>query len=212
MSKQARKTVKIKNLDTYGHEFVLRRLHSFEKDLTICLTGMKLKNSNHVTHAYFPALATCFGFIEFLTSLYHGAIKSMGWSQVSTWAVNYLPQPDYNQNTMRLFFNAFRHPVAHRGIANGVWLDTNRNLSSGHRYSWIVKADARRPAINILSENGILSKDPPWDCPYDHRFHIHLRSLRVDLRQAAKCYAKELCSCKKLQKKFQNCMNILYPI
>lgn len=200
----------IDNPAVFARKFVLARLGGFAKDMQICLTPHKLKPSG-VTHAYFPALASCCAIIEYLTALYCGSINGLGWRQVSNWAHRYLPQPDYDEDAVRVLVEAFRHPVAHRGIASGVWVDRNPELGHRRRLTWKVFANSRRPAIRVVSENGFLTKDPPWDCRYTHRVHIHLRAMKVDIQRAAKRYVREIASSKTLQNNFLACMRQLYP-
>jgi hypothetical protein len=199
----------IDNPGEFAREFVQGRLGGFEKDMQICLTRRKLNGG--ITHAYFPALASCCGIIEYFTALYFGKIKGIGWRQIADWTHRYLPQSGYDEDTVRILVQVFRHPVAHRGIASGVWIDRNHSSTNVRRLTWKVLADTRRPAISIVPENGTLTKDPPWDCPYTHRVHIHLKAMKVDIRNAANRYIREIASNKNLQNNFLACMRQLYP-
>ena len=196
---------------TFASRFIKERLAGFEKDMRICLTPVKSKTRSGVTHAYFPALAACCGIMEYLAALYRGKIRGMGWQQVADWAQVYLPQPDYDRETIRILVEAFRHPVAHRGIASGVWVDRSQGAGRGRRLTWKVSADAKRPACEIVAENGQLIRDPPWPCPYTHRVHIHLRGMWVDLRKAANLYSNQIATNPQLEANFNACMSQLYP-
>lgn len=196
----------------FAERFVLDRMAGFEKDIDICLTPMPSKTRPGPTHAYFPALASCCGTLEYLAGLYKGGrLDTIGWRDVAGWARQYLPQPDYDENTMRIFVEAFRNSIAHRGIASGVWIDRKTGDGHGRRFTWKVLADSRRPAISFVEEQKALVGDPPWPCPYSHRAHIHLRSLSVDIRRGAFAYAKDVRADAKLAKKFFECMKELYP-
>jgi len=175
----------------FAKQFVLARLSGFEKDIEICLTPIPSNARSGLTHAYFPALATCCGTIEYLTAMHFGRVDGLGWRDVSRWASTYLPQPQYGEDTVRVFFEAFRNSVAHRGIASGIWRDQKPGPGHGRRITWKVFADARRPSIRIVAEAGTLKNDPPWPCKYSHRVHIHLKSLALDIREAATRYAAE---------------------
>ena len=102
------------NSSRFARRFVMSRLGGFEKDMQICLTPIQAKGRSGLTHAYFPALGACCATLEYLAGLYRGNLRGVGWRDVATWAQNYLPQPDYNAETVRILFEAFRHPVAHR--------------------------------------------------------------------------------------------------
>ena len=195
----------------FASNFVLSRLAGFEKDIQICLTPIPSNTRWGPTHAYFPALAACCGTIEYLTAMQCGRVNGLGWRDVAAWANTYLPQPDYHEDAVRVFFEAFRNSVAHRGIASGIWRDQKPGPGHGRRITWKVLADARRPAIRLVAENGTLKNDPPWPCKYTHRVHIHLKSMTVDIREAARRYAKDVSTNRDLQTSFTSCMRTLYP-
>lgn len=195
----------------FAKKFVLARLDGFEKDIHICLKPAPSKSRPGPTHAYFPALATCCGFLEYLTVLYRGSTNSPGWRNISNWALRYMRQPDYNEERVRILVEHFRHSVAHRGIATGVWVDREPGPEMGRRLTWKVSADALRPSIHIVPEANTLVRDSPWPCSYTHRVHIHLRALAIDLREGARSYAQDVSGATALQEKFFECMHRLYP-
>ncbi|MCP3669454.1 MAG: hypothetical protein GY814_03255 [Gammaproteobacteria bacterium] len=201
----------IDNLPAFAKRFVLGRLSGFEKDISICLTPTTLKDTKTVTHAYFPALGACCGTIEYLTALYHGNMNNIGWQQVVSWAEVYLPQADYNEDVIRVLFGVFRHPVAHRGISSGIWVDRNQGQGLGRRMTWKVLANSKRPPIRIVPENKKLVSDPPWPCQYSHRVHIHLKTLKADIIDSANRYIEDLGDSPVLQNSFLSCMRQLYP-
>lgn len=196
---------------SFAPKFVLARLAGFEKDCEICLTPMPSKTRRGMTHAYFPTLSACCSFIEYLTALHRGNINGVGWPDVAEWAQQFLPQPDYDSDVARVLFQAFRHPIAHRGISSGVWIDRNPGPGRERRLTWKVLANGRRPSVRILAENGQLETDPPWPCLYTHQVHIHLRTLKVDIRNGARLYAKRVGKDPELQDRFAACMRQLYP-
>lgn len=198
------------DMPAFADRFIQARLQGFEKEMKVCLTPMRSESSKAPTHAYLPALAACCGLLEYLTGLYRGRLEGNGWQQIAEFAVRYLPQPDYDEETVRILFQVFRHPIAHRGIASGIWVDRNHGPGKGRRMTWQVSADAKRPACEILPETGRLTRDPPWPCLYTHRGHIHLRSMWVDIRNAAKRYSEDVAD-QQLLARFVECMKRLYP-
>jgi hypothetical protein len=197
-----------------GPEFALRfiegRISGFEKDIGICLTPTDSKDRAGKTHAYFPALAACCGLLEYVTALERGNVEGIGCNEVSRWALKYMLQPDYDDDTVRILFNAFRHSVAHRGIASGVWVERVQGRAP-RRVTWAVHANSKRPSCRLLAEAGVLKRHPPWPCRYTHRMHIHLKRLQSDLVAGVRLYAQTLQGDTKLQSSFEKCMNQLYP-
>jgi hypothetical protein len=195
----------------FAPRFIEGRLVGFEKDMRICLTPVPSPVENKTTVAYFPALAACCSTLEYFVALHRGNLNATGWQQVAVFAAAYLPQPDYDAETIRVLFQAFRHPVAHRGIASGVWVDQAAGPGRGRRLIWHISAGSKRPACQLAAETGVLSKDPPWPTPYSHRVHIHLGRLWLDIKSAAIAYAKEVAEEPRLQAHFEACMRRLYP-
>ena len=198
------------NISQFAPSFLKGRLRGFQKDMEICLKGIKSKERAGNTHAYFPALMTCCGMLEYLAGLYAGRIEGLSYKQVIPYSEKYLPQPDYDPETIRVLFTAFRNTVNHRGIASGVWVDQHPN-KPGRRLTWKVKANAVRPAIVVVEEDGELIFDSPWPCKHTHRVHIHLGRLWRDIRDSVDGYISELRESKDLQENFDKCMKKLYP-
>jgi hypothetical protein len=197
--------------ERFARQFVLDRLAGFAKDIDICLTPVPSKTRTGSTHAYFPALAACCGTLEYVSALFRGRIDGLGWPDVWNWSQQYLPQPAYGEDPIRVLVEAFRHAVAHRGIATGVWIDQKNGATLGRRLTWKIFENDFRPAVRVVSEEGTLITDPPWPCAYTHRVHIHLRSLADDINTGANAYAEDLLQNKQLVEKFYACMRKLYP-
>jgi len=193
----------------FARKFLLGRLEGFEKDIRICLTPLHLEGATTPTHAYFPAFAACCGTLEYLAALLRGRTNGLGWRDVSDWAQRFLPQPDYTQDTVRVLIEAFRNAVAHRGIASGVWVD--RRQGANRRLTWRLTAASSRPSVAILPEKGALVLDSPWECPYTHRVHIHLKAMSMDIREGLKQHADSFASDDNLVQHFSQCMQQLYP-
>lgn len=195
----------------FAERFIRSRVDGFDKDVRICLTPVAAKGRKGVSHAYFPALGACFGTLEYLAGLYHGNLRGIGAQHLGRWAQRYLPQPDYDDESIRILFDAFRHPVAHRGIASGVWIDHKPGPTHGNRLTWKVLADSRRPACRVVAEPSELKRDPPWPCRYTHRVHIHLGALAADISEGAIRYGQEVAAHDDLKAKFTRCMEQMYP-
>jgi hypothetical protein len=193
----------------FAKHFLESRLSGYRKEMRICLTPVASPSRAGGTHAYFAALGASCGFLEYMAALFSGHVNGVGWQQVAAWTARFMPQPDYDRETTRVFFSAFRHSVAHRGIATGIWVD--RKMTPHNRITWKLLADSRRPACTLVAESGHLVKDPPWPCKYTHRMHIHLRGLERDLAIALPGYVSAIATEPKLLENFSSCMRQLYP-
>ena len=198
------------DIGTFANAFVTTRTAGFLKDMEICLTHTP-NGAGGVTHAYFPALATCCAFLEYMTGLARGRLNGTGWREVAAWAARHLRQPDYSEATIRVLMEAFRNSVAHRGIATGIWRDRSDGGRETRRITWMLSELGGTPACQLIEEAGVLERDPPWPCPYTHRMHIYLRSLADELAAGARRYADTLLADADVQQRFENAMRTLYP-
>jgi len=199
------------SIGSFAPRFIMGRLEGFTKDMKICLTPALLPDRKKKTHAYFPALAACCATLEYFVALHRGNLNAAGWPDVAAFAERYMRQPDYDRETIRVLICAFRHAVAHRGIATGVWVDQQPGNQQGRRVVWKITASTKRPACQLTAEAGVLTRDPPWPTPFTHRMLIHLGALWIDIREAARQYATEVASDGPLQGNFDRCMQRLYP-
>jgi hypothetical protein len=192
----------------FARKFVEGRLQGFRKDIAICLTDTWLDDK--LTHAYFPALGSCCGTIEYLSGLYEGRLQDLGFQHWWTFAQKYLDAA-YDNDRMRVLYQAFRHSIAHRGIASGIWLDPHNN-ALGRRTTWEISESNVAPAINVVARpGGKLVSDPPWETPYTHRVYIHVGRLAEDIVDAASRYVVDLIASEPMLVKFYQCMEELYP-
>lgn len=201
----------INNPGGFAKKFVLARLAGFEKDMEICLRPIPSKTRDGDTHAYFPALTASCGTLEYFAAMYSGRVKGLGCKNVSDWSKIYMPQPDYNEELIRVLFDAFRNSVAHRGIASGVWIDKRPGPTFKRRLTWKISEERFNPSICVIEENGKLVNDPPWPCEYTHRVHIYLASLIDEIKAGAIKFADDLEIKPDLHKNFYSCMEKLYP-
>ena len=201
------------NPAAFAPDFVRGRIRGFQKDIGICLTGIPSTTRDGLTHAYFPALAACCSTLEYLAGLYLGKAafkRALGHKDIADYSRRFLPQPDYDDSVIRILVDAFRHAVAHRGIATGVWVDQHPD-TQGRRLVWKIYENGEAPAIQIKEDHGVIDKDPPWKCRYTHRVHIHLAALAKDICDSAERYLAALVAEPELQRKFMDCMKRLYP-
>lgn len=185
-------------------------MEGFAKDMRICLTGVPIPGRKDLTHAYFPALAVCCGTLEYLSGLNAGKLDGLGWRQVSAYAQAFLKQPDYEEDSIRILFEAFRNSVNHRGIASGVWVDRHPHRN-GRRVTWNVHSDTRRPALELRHVPGVIKHDSPWECPYTHRMQIRLGRLWRDIYESVDGYVAAVQAEPARQRRFEQCMRELYP-
>ncbi|MGH7930168.1 MAG: hypothetical protein ACREQV_20515 [Candidatus Binatia bacterium] len=198
------------DIAAFGYAFVSTRTIGFLKHIDICLTDTP-NDVGGVTHAYFPALATCCAFLEYMTGLARGRLDNVGWRDVAAWAQIYLPQPGYSTDVIAIVMRAFRNSVAHRGIAAGIWCDKSNHGQATRRITWKLLETGGHPACQLIEEQGTLVKDPPWKCSYTHRMHIYLRTFADDLSAGARAFAENLRIDANLKRRFERAMNELYP-
>ena len=197
----------------FAGDFLQQRLKGFKKDMEICLTGVPSMDRPGMTHAYFPALMACCSILEYVTQLHDGKVARRSDADIAKYANHFLPQPDYDPETCRVLVDAFRHSLAHHGIATGIWIDKNPKFN-GRRITWRVHADTRGRAIQVKPESGKLLADPPWPTPYTHRVHIHLGRLWRDIHASVMApggYREAVMTDPKLLRSFESCMKVLYP-
>lgn len=196
----------------FAQDFIRKRAQSLRKDISICLTDTPTADGKSITHAYFPALAACCAFLEYMTGLHRGRLGGIGWDAVDTWAARYLDRTHYTRDIVRVLFDGFRHSVAHRGIATGIWLDRRLTGAPARRITWRLDEDAERPSCRLLEDVGELVQDPPWPCPHTHRMHIRLAALADDLYIGAERYATDVAQDQVLLANFKRAMQTLYPV
>lgn len=138
-------------MPAFAFAFINGRLVGFEKHMRICLTSVELPETKKTTAAYFPVLGACCSTLEYLVNLHRGNLSPAGHRQVANFAQHYLPQPDFDAETVRVLFQAFRHPVAHRGIASGVWIDRQPGQNHGQRLVW---ATSERSGATLPQQEG----------------------------------------------------------
>lgn len=197
------------DLALFAQRFLEDRFAGFNKDIAICLTGRPAEGRSGLTYAYFPALMACCGTLEYLACMYHG-IRKCNEKQVAAYCAEFMTQPAYDAEGVRLLFEGFRHKVAHHGIASGVWHDRVHH----RRITWSVGPDRDPPAMRLHDDIRSLMSDPPWPCSVTHTAEIHLGCLAEDIRNSAlgpHGYGAALQGRNDLLTKFIQCMSYMYP-
>lgn len=96
-----------KDLTQYAARFFRDRVQSFRKDVDICLTA---NAGGH--HAYFPALITCIGFLDFLSGLNAGKLEGHGLTELKAYISKFFRRKsDYVHAD--ILYVMFRHKIAH---------------------------------------------------------------------------------------------------
>ncbi len=196
----------------FAQRFIRGRMDGFEKDMEICLAGVPSKSRKGETHAYFPALMSCCGTLEYMTQLFLGRTEACSNKEMILYCRAFMPA-GYSADVLRVLRYAFRHPVAHRGIASGVWVDKDRRKAE-RRITWTISEEQKSPAIEVVECAGLIQRDSPWDCPYTHRTCIHVGQLWRDVRDSAvgeTGYAARIAQDDKLVAHFEICMKNMYP-
>jgi hypothetical protein len=176
-----------RELVSYAQRFVKSRIKVFRKDLSICL-----KADANGRHAYMPALMTCISLLELLSGLYAGQLKSIGLRGIINYTEKFMDSNVYSSDPLAVLYEMFRHKIAHITQPYGVF-DTHLDVGKKHqlknkpqrRITWKVNATNRYPPIDIISENGTLTKSSPWAVTYSHRCIVSIHRLKVDIPRSA---------------------------
>ncbi len=198
------------DLILYANKFVKRRIKTFRKDISICLTA----DENH-SHAYMPALLTCISLLELFSGLYAGKLKRIGIDGILSYSKRFLKTNTYTCDRLSVLYEMFRHKIAHVTQPYGVF-DTY-SVYSKHPLkqfpkrliTWKVNASDRHPPIDIVSKAGTLTEQPPWHVRYTHKCMVSIHRLNIDICKSATGkggYLEELKKEEGVQNRFEKCM------
>jgi hypothetical protein len=153
----------------FARLFFRDRVGSFRKDVAICLTA----DANR-SHAYFPALITCIGFLDLLSGLYAGRIEGHSLSELKSYAAKFMDRTKYHPLHLAILYLAFRHKIAHLSFPYLVFDTANRKEFVGQKHrriTWSVHASKRSSPIEVVDHASKLFKRSvrPWDVSYDCR-------------------------------------------
>jgi hypothetical protein len=202
-----------KELISFATKFFKEKTVSFRKDVNICLTA----DANR-THAYFPTLLLCIGFLDLLSGLYAGKLEHHGLPELQKYAKRFLKAGHYDPLCLEILYLAFRHKLAHLSVPYLVFDTATKPKHSGprRRITWRVNAGRRTPPIEIIDLVPRLMKRSlrPWDVQYDARIIIGLRSLQIDIVKSIydpTGFFKYLKKDGVARAHFAKCMKVLYP-
>src|SRR5262245_55901841 len=100
----------------FAKVFLARHLDRFNKDIAICLKADAKKR-----HAYFPALIICIAFLDFLSGLYAGNLKTHSLKELKDYVRTFMDPYDYTEDRLNVLYELFRHKVAHLAIPYAVF-------------------------------------------------------------------------------------------
>lgn len=198
----------------FARLFFRDRVGSFRKDVAICLTA----DANR-SHAYFPALITCIGFLDLLSGLYAGRIEGHNLSELKSYAARFMDRTKYHPLYLTILYLAFRHKITHLSFPYLVFDTANRKEFVGQKYrriTWSVHASRRSSPIEVVDHAPKLFKKSvrPWDVSYNCRVHISVRTFQIDITNSIygptgylQCLQSELAA----RENFAKCMKVLFP-
>ena len=170
----------------YAKSFVQRRIATYKKDMSICLT----RNSQG-SHAYIPGLMATISLLELLSGLYAGKVKGIGLSGILEYSHTFLDSNQYTDDRLAVLYELFRHKIAHLSHPYGVF-DSHEVAKSCILLNkprcwitWQINATDSKPAINIIENAGTLINDPPWPVNYSHKCKVSLKRLSIDIPRSA---------------------------
>jgi hypothetical protein len=128
----------------YASWFVRDRIKVFREDVQICMTANADRH-----HAYFPALITCIGFLDFLSGLHAGKFDSLKLPDLQKYIRAFFRRPnDYTH--IDIFYTMFRHKIAHIAYPYLVFDTASKKLPPPRRrVTWTVGIYANKNPIEL---------------------------------------------------------------
>jgi len=199
-----------KELCNFARVFIKHLEDNLHKNIQICLT----KNKSG-SHAYFPALMACFGYLEMLAGFYIGDTYPTRGSKNGIWKYmyEYMDRNIYSEKIYKAIYYSVRHKVAHQSHPCFVTYDKKNKL----RFTWTITAAGNRPAVSLKKVGKTYLKQKkgklrsPWPVWYDHLLKIHLRSFKCDIVTTGDKYLSFLSSDPVLRTNFAKCMKEYFP-
>jgi hypothetical protein len=203
-----------KDLTTFARRFFRDSVGSFRKDMAICLTA----NANR-SHAYFPALITCIGFVALLSGLYAGRIEGHNLNELKSYAARFMDVTKYHPLHLEILYLAFRHKIAHLSFPYLVFDTTTRKefaRQKPRRMTWTVHASKRSNPIEVVDHGPKLFERSvrPWPVSYNCRVVISVRAFQIDIVKSIyrptgylHCLQSDLAT----RENFAKCMKFLFP-
>jgi hypothetical protein len=203
---------------TFAKWFCEDRVETFEKDMRICMTP-----DEKGRHAYMPSVIGCASFLELFAGLHAGSVDPVGIKNILSFANKYLDTSEFKEESVCIFFEMFRHKVAHVTRPYSVFdshaVKPNSPLKNypQRRLTWRVTASFQKPSIQIIQRSGKIknSRRPPWKlASYSHICKINLKRMIRELPKAIigpTGYLDSLAIDSDIRKKFVKCMDSFYP-
>ena len=199
----------------YSRVLLRVMVRNYRKDMSICL-----RRNGDGSHAYFPALMTSIGFLDFLSGLYAGTLERHSLHELKAYAGRFMNPSHYDSLRLEILYEMFRHKLAHLGYLPVVF-DTAtkpKTFSIQKRLTWTVYASKRTQPIEIkdFTTPQYLTREhyPRWQIPYDCRVRISLRRLQTDIIKSINGrsgYLSALEGESTLLEKFAACMRYYFP-
>lgn len=198
----------------YADAYLTERLWQLRNDITTCLAGRRTSDGKGFEHAYFPALSTCCGMLELFANLHGGDSKNQRkrYDRLEDYS-DFLPGNCYSRDNLEVLYKALRNPIAHHGVAAGLFEETSK-ASRRRRITWMLTANARRPALELIKKTGVLEKDPPENRTYTHRLCVRLGRFWRDIYDSVdmpKGYREAVMSDPVVLAKFHRCIDQIFP-
>lgn len=202
---------------SFARWFCNDRLETFSKDMKICMTPDENKR-----HAYMPAVMACASFIELFSGLHAGKLNQVGLKNIVKFSRSYLDTTEFSEERVYLFFEMFRHKVAHVSRPYSVFYTHSVGTKSPLRnypartITWRITASFNSPAIEIISKAGSINKSrrPPWKtASYSHLCKINLKRMNrvlINSINGQNGYFESLTKDEELRRKFVKCMDSFY--
>lgn len=198
--------------------FCEERIETFEKDMRICMTA-----DGQGRHAYMPALMACASFIELFAGLHAGKVSSVGISNILKFTNRYLDATEFTEERICIFFEMFRHKVAHVTRPYSVFdshdVSTNNPLRNypPRRLTWRITTSYQKPSIQIIAKVGNIKRTrrPQWkSAAYSHICKVNLKRMIKQLQGAItgqNGYLNSLSIESDIRRNFVLCMDSFYP-
>lgn len=195
-------------------KFILERVSFFEKDMKICLKGIRIKPSNKITHAYFPALMLCFANLEFMGRLYGGEYVKRGKAQVKDFVDEFMDTTTYSTENIDVLWDGFRHKLAHLTHPEYVYKYKQKRITwAVSEKKTIVHKCQKYPHMQIRQKKGYIGEKifKPYPVQYTHIIYISLPVFKSDIQKAMKDYSNKIKKDEKLQTKFDKIIKKIFP-
>ncbi len=198
--------------------FCEERIETFRKDMRICMTA-----DEQGRHAYMPALMGCASFIELFSGLCAGKVSSVGINNILRFTSRYLDTTEFSEERICIFFEMFRHKVAHVTRPYSVFDSHDVRQNSPlmryprRRLTWRITASYQKPSIQIIAKVGNIkrARRPEWkSAAYTHICKVNLKRMIQQLKEAItdqNGYLNSISIESDIRRKFVKCMDSFYP-